>query len=75
MVEPAIVGGDVVGVEKEALLYCKTDQDTAVLYASRLDGQRMRHTPLEAGHWCGHFDAARKEIGEAGKDCEEQEPQ
>lgn len=32
MVEPAIVWGDVVGVEKEALLYCQTDQYTVILY-------------------------------------------
>ena len=75
MLEPAIVGVDVVGVEKEALLYWKIGQNTATLHISRLKWQRMRHTPLEAGHWRGHFDAACKEIGKAGKDCEQQEPQ
>jgi hypothetical protein len=75
VVETTIVGGDVVGVEKEALLYCKTGQNTAILHISRLEWQRMRHTPLEACHWCGHFDTACKEIGKAGKDCEQQEPQ
>jgi hypothetical protein len=35
----------------------------------------MRLTPLEAGHWCGHFDAACKEIGEARENREQQEPQ
>lgn len=35
----------------------------------------MQHTPLEAGHWSGHFDSASKEVRKTREGSEQQQAQ
>jgi hypothetical protein len=32
------------------------------------------HTSFEAGDWCGHFNTAREEVRESGKDSGQKQP-
>jgi hypothetical protein len=72
VVEAAVVGRDVVGVEEDSFLYWALGQTSTIPSQSITSVER---TPLEAGHGGGHFDAASKETGKTGKDREQQEPQ
>jgi hypothetical protein len=61
VVYAAVVRRDIVGVEKDALLYCR---EVSIYTSSVL----VTHTSLEAGHWCGHLYSARENVRKSGKD-------
>lgn len=55
-------------------MWRKTPSCTGRLLAAVLEFLvSLRRTSLEAGDWCGHFDAAGEKVWERGKDCKEGE--
>jgi hypothetical protein len=58
VVNAAVVGRDIVGVEEDALLYYEA---LAMMHVTDYYITGAVHTSLEACHWCRHLNAAGEE--------------